>query len=135
MSAKGRKANTHNARVTDRRSAGPLPDGRASRGNEDTATIEAAVNAGIATHVGEADPHPAYALESDVTTALAGKVSTGEDLATVATSPPGDGVIAALTFTAVPTGAECEALRDQCEILRDAVAALKTTVETLRVHT
>jgi hypothetical protein len=41
-------------------------------------------------------------------------------------------VIAALTFTATPTGAECEALRDECEKLRDTLAAAITTINTLR---
>lgn len=45
---------------------------------------------------------------------------------------PGDGTIAALTFSATPTQAECEALRDQCEILRDALATLLTDCEGLR---
>jgi hypothetical protein len=66
---------------------------------------------------------------------LGGVPTSIVELAAVAdvdeTDLPGDGVIAALTFTATPTGAECEALRAQCEALRDALAATNSTVNTL----
>lgn len=43
-----------------------------------------------------------------------------------------DGEIAALTFSATPTQAECEALRDKCEELADDVRALSTLLHALR---
>lgn len=45
---------------------------------------------------------------------------------------PADGAIAGLSFSATPTQAECEALRDECENLRDVLANAITTIETLR---
>jgi len=45
---------------------------------------------------------------------------------------PADGVIAALPFSATPTQAEVEALRDECEGLRDALAAAISTIEAIR---
>lgn len=45
---------------------------------------------------------------------------------------PANGAIAALTFSATPTQAECQALRDECEKLRDVLANAITTIETLR---
>lgn len=39
---------------------------------------------------------------------------------------PGDGVIGGLVFSATPTQAECEALRDECQKLRDLCADLRT---------
>lgn len=45
---------------------------------------------------------------------------------------PTNGAIAALTFSATPTQAECEALRNECEALRDTLAAAITTIRDLR---
>lgn len=56
----------------------------------------------------------------------------GATVADPATSPPADGVIAALSSSANTLQAEFNALRDQCEILRDAVAANRTTIIALR---
>lgn len=57
----------------------------------------------------------------------------GAAVADVSDGPlPANGAIAALTFTGTPTGAECEALRDECENMRDVIAALVVTVESLR---
>jgi len=39
-----------------------------------------------------------------------------------------DGAIGALTFSATPTQAECQALRDQCELLADDVRTLKAAL-------
>ena len=81
----------------------------------DHLTTTEALTAAIAAHEAAGDPHPGYLTAAEGNAAY---VAKGGTLASVATAPPNDGVIAALTFTAVPTGAECEALRDQCEIVR-----------------
>ena len=41
---------------------------------------------------------------------------------------PANGAIGALTFSASPTQAECEALRDACEATRDATANVNTAL-------
>ncbi|MEO0797251.1 MAG: hypothetical protein AAFX93_19020 [Verrucomicrobiota bacterium] len=47
-------------------------------------------------------------------------------------SLPADGGVAALTFSADPTQAECEALRDAVESMRDVIANQTVTIEALR---
>ena len=44
---------------------------------------------------------------------------------------PANGAIGALTFSAIPTQAECEALRDACEATRDATANVNTALVAL----
>lgn len=69
---------------------------------------------------------------------LGGKPVTGQSLSEQAavadvddSALPANGTIGSLTFTAAPTGAECEALRDECENLRDALAASNATIQAI----
>lgn len=74
--------------------------------------------------------------EGDILQYRSGKfvrVARGTAVANVDTaSLPADGTIAALSFSASPTQAECEALRDECEKLRDTLNAAITTIHALR---